>query len=225
METYTDTYANIPAAGTDGNLFLPSNGLCVYRDTGAVWNPWGPVFPLVTPPALASLTWINQGGATATETNGGIHLYGPAGAGNNTRALVVATGTAPWVFTVSFLPHSWDVTFNMIGIVCRESGTQELETMGFYGYRIAGDRLNNPTSWNSRWIAWTPPKENRSLFFRVEDNNTNRIYWISPDGRNWYQVGSFGRTTFLTADQVGIFVESNNATWAVGLTLLSWELT
>ena len=71
--TFTDTYANEPAAGNDGDLFLPSNGFHLERDTGAAWVPWGPIFPMTKPPALSTWAWINQGTATADETNGGIY--------------------------------------------------------------------------------------------------------------------------------------------------------
>ena len=222
--TYTDTYANIPAASNDGDLFFPSDGFSAYRDTGAAWASWGPLHPFTTPPAVATFTWVNQGGATAVETYGGIHLYAPSGAGNNTRALVVATGGTPWVVTLSYIPHTWGVNYNVVGVIVRESGTNEEERFFYNGnYQIGVNRMTNPTTYNS--TPFTELGLNRPSFWRVSDDGTNRSWYVSPDGQNWYLTVQYGRTTFLTADEVGIFVESNHATWAVGLTLLSWEKT
>ena len=47
--SYTAAYGSRPAAGNDGDLFLPNNGFYLERDTGAAWVPWGPIHPLTAP--------------------------------------------------------------------------------------------------------------------------------------------------------------------------------
>ena len=44
-----DTYANRPAAGTPGRIFLPTDGIFIERDNGSTWDKFGPIWPM-TPP-------------------------------------------------------------------------------------------------------------------------------------------------------------------------------
>jgi hypothetical protein len=45
---------------------------------------------------------------------------------------------------------------------------------------------------------------------------------MSADGQHFMAIHTVGRTDFLTADEVGIVVNSQNATFAAAGTLLSW---
>jgi hypothetical protein len=60
------------------------------------------------------------------------------------------------------------------------------------------------------------------IWVKVADNNTNRILSISPDGINWRDFHSVGRTDFLTADQIVFGVSTLSAT-EVNASLLSYE--
>jgi len=58
-------------------------------------------------------------------------------------------------------------------------------------------------------------------FFRIEDDNTNRISSFSFDGQNFLVAHSVGRTDYITADEIGIAI--NTAATAVSnATFLSW---
>jgi hypothetical protein len=46
---------------------------------------------------------------------------------------------------------------------------------------------------------------------------------VSTDGQNFKVIHTVGRTDFLTADQVGFFVNDQSNTIAAGMTLLSWK--
>ena len=71
-----DLYANKPAAGVKGRLFLPTDGLFMEYDDGAAWHKYGPYKRLKAPPATG-WSWFNQGNATATFTGSALVLEDP----------------------------------------------------------------------------------------------------------------------------------------------------
>jgi hypothetical protein len=61
------------------------------------------------------------------------------------------------------------------------------------------------------------------IHLRIADDGVNRICSYSPDGQNWMTFHSIGRTDFLTADEVGFGANAENATYDLGVQLLSWK--
>src|ERR1700736_4132634 len=70
-----DVFANRPAAGTAGRIFLPTDGIELDYDNGSVWTAFGPIYPITPPGLISGWTWVNQGGATATQVGGAINLF------------------------------------------------------------------------------------------------------------------------------------------------------
>ena len=71
-----DTYANRPAAGMPGRIFLPTDGLFIERDNGSTWEKFGPIWPMTPPQASDFPTWVNQGTSTIVDNKGAIFLHG-----------------------------------------------------------------------------------------------------------------------------------------------------
>lgn len=59
------------------------------------------------------------------------------------------------------------------------------------------------------------------IFWRLEDDGTNRKYHFSGDGKNFVQVYSEGRTTFMTADEIGWC--ANPHSQDIKATLIHWK--
>ena len=229
--TYTDTYANIPAASSDGDLFFPSDGRSVYRDTGAAWMPWGPICPMTDPPA-AGWSWVNQGGATVSTTNGGIYLETLLDSQYNLRAYVRAAPTPPYVITGRFTARwEWALRNDSVGLCWRESGTGKMIYHAFSttSWMTSISKLTNPTTFSAHYLnaSYVAHLSTRSIFhYRIADDNTNRICSVSNDGHHWAVLHTVGRTDFLTADEVGICLSmSAIGTNNLGMWLLSWEVT
>ena len=72
-----DTYANRPAAGMPGRIFLPTDGLFIERDNGSTWEKFGPIWPMTPPQSSDFPTWVNQGTSTCVDNKGAIFLYAP----------------------------------------------------------------------------------------------------------------------------------------------------
>lgn len=226
----TDTYANRPAAGLEGRLFLPTDGISIDRDTGALWTPYGPTFPL-TPPVDGDFSWDNQGGGSVDTTRGGIYLNAPAGTGGLRVRYKTAPAT-PYVITGAFIPGmaSDAATFPGLGLLFRKNSDGKIIT---FSYTLATDIFARPQKWNTSTsfnAGYAVTHENLSNFkfgplvwFRIEDNGTNLLFSFSSDGRNWYQNLSVSRTDFMSGgpDQVGFWANAVSS-YATSIWLLHW---
>ena len=223
--TTTAAYASRPAAGNSGNLFFPTDGLSIQRDNGSIWVPYGPIFKL-TEPDDTQFTWVNQGTATYTKAKGTILLSKSAEAGNNLRMLVKSAPATPYTITTLFSPGVLTANFSTCGLVFRASGAGTIAVnciVWSSGFLFSSAKYNSATSFNSNYVTISPMHSN-FIWLRIRDDGTNRYCDYSRDGLNWINYHSVGRTDFLTADQVGFFVDSNGG-GNVFMNLLSWEQT
>ena len=60
-------------------------------------------------------------------------------------------------------------------------------------------------------------------WLRITDDGTDRKVYFSSDGLHYTQLHTVGRTDFLTADEICFFANSQNATYPIGITVVSWE--
>lgn len=211
-----------------GDLYLPSDGVQLYRPNGSNPIPWGPIFPL-TAPIDGDFSWVNQGGASVSTTNGGIYLNGPAGAGNNVRLRVKSAPPTPYNIDAAFLMNSYPIDNTCAGLLFRNSGAATVAMIRLVhvaadgGFVVYVSKWTNSTTFSANYVGplrWPTPS---LIYFRITDDGANRISYISSNGQNWIQVHSVGRTDFLTADQVGFGVESFNATGPAAMHLLHWK--
>jgi len=221
--TTTDTEANKPAAGNNGNLFLPSNGFYVWRDTGAAWSAWGPLFPF-TAPVLGDFAWVNQDAATAVATNGGIYLQSDTDSSTEFRVLKKAAPATPYTITAAIIPNMTDVNYNSCGLCWRQSSDGKMVVAHcVISKHIYVDKETDAENAGANYADIIPYFAGGIIWLRIADNGTNRIVSFSLNGVNFIQIHSVGRTDFMTADEVGFCVNSQNATYAAGMTLLSWK--
>lgn len=223
-ESLTDTYANRPVSADTGQLFFPSDGFAVDRYSGTVWAPWGPLCPF-TPPVNGDFSWVNQGTATVTESRGGIYLEDPATNGGQ-RIRVKTAPTPPYTITIGSAEIFNPVNNNFAGFLFRESSTGRIECLGWdaaTGGGITGVRYTAPGAFDSVLVNVDGGLSFPTIrWMRFADDNTSRIWYLSTDGVNFVPIFTTPRTTFLTADQVGIFVWAIQTSTPCGMTLYSW---
>lgn len=223
----TAAYASRQAAAKAGRLFLPNNGFHVERDTGSVWAPWGPIYPM-TPPVDGDFSWVNQGGSTVDTTNGGIFLLAPATALTNLRVRVKTAPSPPYTITAALLVRSPGINFAGVGLCFRQSSDGKLATLGLEhnnDWQVVAHKFTSATAFSANYTSLNLGTLFSPMFLQISDNNTNRIVRISTDGQHWQQIHSVTRTDFLTANQVGFYASADQATWDCGVTLLSWKET
>ena len=231
----SDLWANRPASEKAGKIWLPTDGFMLSRDGGSAWKSWGPLFPF-TETNDAPFSWVNQGGATVTTSQGGVFLLAPASNTHNMRLRVQSAPSTPYTITAA-VRGIWDAfTISGLtthsGLVWRDSASGKMETFGFlsdfstYGQfftLIGAAKWDNPTSLNSYYRSvFTALLPSPTEFLRITDDGTTRTCYVSTDGVNFQQVHTVSRTDFLTPNQIGYFADSNNGS-SVGLNILSWK--
>jgi hypothetical protein len=181
-----------------------------------------------TPPVSADYTWVNQGGATVTETEHALSLLAPAGAGDSMRILKKTAPSTPYTITAVINVACHSVSRQNGGLLFRQSSDGKIANWAFnYGAGLAAQKFASATSYNSQYtLSPTGPPLHlgcRPIILRIEDDGTNRKCHWSPDGINFIQYHSVGRTDYLTADEVGFYANANNSTHPLIVTLYSWE--
>ena len=224
--TLTAAYASRPAPSNDGNLFLPSDGFNIERDTGAAWNPWGPIFPL-TGIVSADFAWINQSTATLTSAKGAEFIEDLTAGALGLKIRKKAAPATPYVITVVIIPYILATSNSGICIGWRNAASGNLIELdyrflsGSPGINLAVNKLTSPTVFSAQYTTVQILGNVSPVFLRIADNGVNRISSYSTDGQNWRVIHTVGRTDFLTADEVFFGLSVN--TVAVAGTFISWK--
>lgn len=230
----TDTEANTPSSGQlTGDLFLPSNGFWAKRYSGSAWVPWGPLFPL-TAPVSGDFTAVNGGGTSSlTTTYGGMVLADSTSTGSdNIRIYKKSAPSTPYTITAAILlvADLADASPGFDGGLCfRQSSDGKLHVFGLSvnstrQARLVGVKYTNPTTFSAGYFDYdfvSAGFASAVVWLRIADNGTNRICSISADGQTWQAIHTIGRTDFLTADEVGLYIDP----WGCAgtATLVSWK--
>jgi hypothetical protein len=220
----TGAYSTL-ASVQQGRLNFPTDGYSVLLDDGEALQPWGPLYAF-TPPVNGDFAWVNQGSATVTATKGGILLQDVTGASLNVRIRKKAAPAPPYTITVAILPGIL-VDINGIALLFRESSSGKFHALFMQiqtgALNLFSAKFDSATSFNASYAGPQPVLAGFPLFLRIADDNSNRIVSLSWDGQNFQDYHSVGRTDFITADEVGFGVFSQNASIPAHLTLLSWK--
>lgn len=231
------TYAGIPAASNEGGLVLLSNGVTIERDNGTGYTQFGPIWNIPRPPAVASWTAVNTGGATLTETAGVLRLNAPATSGNQRRIWHRAAPSPPYIITAMMIPEIHAAEFNMIGLGWREASSGKIMYATLYyvsggspGLRISSARAANETGGQTEYATHDNLLQRGAVWYQLEDDNTNRIIRYSQNGVNFITLHTRARTDFdggaaVSPDQNFIFCDAINATFYVANTIFSWAVS
>ncbi len=233
-----DAFGSEPSGGSPGpsvgDLEFYTNSFYVGRYDGTspeLWAPWGPIYPM-TLPVDGDFSWVNQGDATVDATRGPIILNAPVSANlNDVRARVQTAPSTPYTITIACIPMVANANFIAVGMCWRQSSDGKLVTAGLRNsglFEIA--KWNSPTSFSAAYTGLTGAGvsgNGRLLWLRLTDNGTDRIVSYGFDGITFQQLHTIGRTDFMTANQIGLFVNPNSAdlTISTTITVLSWVET
>lgn len=237
----SDSYFALPSSSIPGRTFWPTNGSTLFRDDGSLWHPFGPSFPM-TSLIDSQFSWVNQGSATLDLSHGGAILATPAGAATDNLHLRMKTiPSAPYTITMACIPLiPFPSNFNACGLALRDSGTGKIIT-----FAVSSDSTQVPTNLVLSGIKWTDAttfsafytltptaaadyaslvgfRLGPCLWLQIKDDNSNRSLRISNDGISFQSLHSVGRTDFITPDQIGFFVNQQNASFGLSLNVLSW---
>ena len=232
----SDLYANKPAAGVKGRLFLPSDGLFLEYDDGAAWHQYGPFRRLKAPPQTG-WSWVNQGNATATFNGGALQLEDPDMDATSPQLRLYVRGLAAGATSVA-AAFTYNGAASMNG-----------PRAGFCARCVGGTDDGNFSTWGIReWqtssypflehlhytsptaLEATPSIDGRTLWPSL------RMFWVkfswegyykrwyySVDGVNWVKWYEDTFTSYNTPSQFGIFIDPLNNANKIALTLHHWE--
>lgn len=226
--TEQGVYGSRPAADNDGDLYFATDGLILSRDKGSGngYSHWGPLYALEPPPASSGFTWVNQGGATVSDTKGGILMKAPSGTGSSLRVLKKAAPSTPYTITVAFLQNNLGVDYLRGGLCFRQSSDGKLvyAAVGFSGtFSIYGFKFNDATTYSGGFYFDYRLVPHGLYWLRIGDDGSNRTIAISADGNDWLTVHTVGRTDFLTADEIGLVVDANNANFGSSIFFVHYK--
>lgn len=184
---------------------------------------------VLVPPVLADLAWVNQGSATVTQTASGIYL-GKTAASDGMHILKQAAPGANFTVDLGYLPTmTWGDVF-LFSIILANSGSARFVVLSHTP--INGGAINvetktytNPTSYNANYqssSAVTNWAASSTKWLRVVADASNYTFYLSGNGTNWIQIDQRARDNWISADQVGIGLES---ALAGGMEVLHWKLT
>ncbi len=219
---YGDSRPSSPVAG---DLFLISDGYWDEIYTGGAWIPHLAGRRLYNP-SLQTFSWVNQGGASVDNTKGAIYLEAPAGAGVNLRIRTKSAPSTPYTITAKVEPTTaLAVQNHTYGIGFRQSSDGKLAVLMIQHSSgtaaIFSAKYTNATTFSATYVS--PNVIDIPRWLRITDDGTDRKVYFSSDGLHYTQLHTVGRTDFLTADEICFFANSQNATYPIGITVVSWE--
>jgi hypothetical protein len=176
------------------------------------------------PLTASSFTWINQGGATATDENGTILLRAPLASGENVRMLKLNAPATPYTLIAAL--EVWAITGGgvpNIGICARQSSSGKFYAAainsdeGTYPFAWAAYTFGSPTSFNaaeaqrSDGMTWPFGKY---FWLKLVDDGTNLHAYVGQDGINWNLIDDHVRDSFMTSggpNELGWYVNNHNS--------------
>jgi hypothetical protein len=221
----TGTYAALPGTCTAGNAYLPTDSFYDILRCGA-GNAWAHFLngKQLTPPINGDYADLN--GPTVVTTNGGIAITAAATGNDQIRGRIKASPGGSFTVEVAFIPLVLEKNFHGAGIVARQSSDGKLWTLAFTGdastySQIGSADWDSPTAYNAGNFAFTVAPST-VVYLRYREDATTRYASWSRDGQNFIELFSENKTTFLTADQIGIIVHENDATFGTTASFIHW---
>jgi hypothetical protein len=233
-----DTYANKPAAGVAGRMFLPTDGIFIEHDNGSTWDKFGPIWPM-TPPTVADLT-PSSTSSTLVDSKGTLVFTTTYSSSLLLRSVDKAYPTPPFTVEVAFLPCFGFGVNSRLGM-----GLGVKDTAGkiqMYGHAIyssytnsvGGENFSAYNSYNSAVTGWaagsygfSPQFDSSIIWIKYVDDESHRIISFSADGVSWMQMVSLATNDYLVPDRIGFFMDGNigNNPYYTNpsMTLLHWK--
>lgn len=228
-QVQTGAYASA-ASEHAGNLYLPSDGYSLLRDTGAAFAQWGPVLP-VGFQAYSGLTWLDQETALGDSNGGRLTLYKPPTTSLKVsglhKSLTLVGGSV--TFTCWFVPIVPFVNYSRAGVFFRENATTKFDFLCLYGPENSSPRVERWTGTTLNSSVYTSTQFRGGwgfgVWFRIIYDGTDVKFQISADGKYFFQVWSESKTAHFTTapDQIGIGILGGDGNvYPVSMSVLSW---
>jgi hypothetical protein len=182
--------------------------------------------PTVTLPSATTFSWVNQGSASLTTTNGFPTIFAPANGVPHVKIRTVSLPATPYTVIARLDGTIITGNYPRIGIGLRESGTGKLKTISMVSANsVAVELWASPTTYTTSTTSFAITRAG-SLYFKVYNDGTNIVWSVSTDGVGYIDASTAVKANGFTtaADEAFWFVDSNNATYGASVTLISWSI-
>lgn len=225
-------YGSLPAAGSAGALYIPTDIPALLRDNGTTWDRF---IDGVKATAVPTSGWTTTtlGSATIAADLDGRLCTCPSVAGVNFRIEYrTLSPTSNYTFTVYLDSALYHANEALAGIILRNSSSGSFvyfghgySTTAVGGFGLRSIKLSSPTTgvadYMNQSLANLPYGLPRQL--RVRDNGTTRFFEYSHNGVDWLLHYSVGSTDYITPDQVG-WGTNNSSGQTIKARLRSWSV-
>ncbi len=164
----------------------------------------------------SDFTWDNQSQASVVDRGRGMFINATAsGTGShwNRGLWLPAPASTPWSAIALLHPlASTNGSFAQSGMFIRESSSGKWYTYSCLN-AIEVETWNNSTSAGAELFNTSAWLTNRMKWMRIRDDGTNLNFDISPNGVDWINLTTHGRTAHMAGgpDQAGVFVNRGNS--------------
>ena len=226
----------VPVAGTAAPGDVPTkqaDGTWAYEPIPVPEGGSTEPFTTVAPPAAASWTQVNFGTSTLVDSTSSTLLLTGQGSGTapQLRLAVRSAPATPYTVTARILLETTNgANNNFWGIAFRNSGAGTLALnrlvllTSSQFLQVQSIKYNSASSASTSY-ATAQTDANVAHWLQITDNGTSRICSIYHRSAGWTTAyHTVGRTDFLTADQVGFFVQADATAGAQAVRLLSWQV-
>lgn len=183
------------------------------------WWEATPTFPVA-----GNFAWINQGSASITTTSkGALFLSTPALNGDSLKVQKMARPGTNWTAIMRFSALHQNVNFNSCGFIVRDSSAGKLTVFAKGTNQVGINYYTNATTFSSAPLNVSTEISDRGDWWKMVTSSGTLTWSRSVDGENWLQLTTLNLSTNLTTpDEIGFYVNSNNATYGAALLLQSW---
>jgi hypothetical protein len=225
-------FSVMPGIAKQGDVYRADDGYEFVYD-GTNWVPYNLTVKM-RKPVLADYAAINLAGGSLNDSSNGLFLQDST-AEEGLHIYKLAAPSTPYTITarMSGMMELQSSKSPGFGLCFRASGSAKVETImasnnsgvgANPGCWVGVDYWTDSTTFSSALasaICFTCSLDD--LWFKISDDGTNKLFYVSSDGVNWIQLLSETRTTNLTANEVGWFIRTNNAAQVVAALLRSWQ--
>jgi hypothetical protein len=223
-------FASRPSCSSSGSTYYSTDISVVSECNGSTWADWGFGQPVVLP-SLTTFSNQNTSGTTITY-NGFGSIASPNAGGDSIRGQFISIPSTPFTIDACFAIQGYAQGTSIGYGLYQSDGTKLVTLQISHSTSLQAGELgvfnwNSVTSFNAAAFGTSDfaAGDNGHSCLRWNDNGTNVVTsWSSDAGFTWTQLGSVGRTAFLTPTQVGWYLDnfSSTTTTNVSITLISW---
>ena len=173
--------------------------------------------------SLQTANYTKVGTGTVANQCNSVYMVKASNAGAfNSCLLVKSTPSTPFSVVYHMINYGTPTAYQGYGPCWRQSSDGKISSYTIYtagGLGVVNFlrtcKWTNETTYSASYTTDLYDPLYDPQWFKLEDNGTNRIFYMSTDGINWVQYHSIGRTDYLTANQVGFMIDPFNQACAL----------